>query len=179
MGWGDPAVAAAVDGFDEDRIVGGISQGIAEALDGAADGEIEIDIDIIGPERLTEFLAGDDFVGTAEQKLQGSEGQVLDSDLDTVLAQFIGAKVGFEHTEQDNRRRAIQRVNWHRNGVVWGESASLPSKPILAEAKFLVRPGVRELWTDSFFQTTTPRNLLHTRDLAGHILCTNGSRREH
>jgi hypothetical protein len=48
----DPAVAAAFNGLNEDWVVGGIAQRIAQALDGSADAAVEIYKDVARPKCL-------------------------------------------------------------------------------------------------------------------------------
>jgi len=105
MDGADPAVAAALDGLDEDGVVGGISEGVAQAHDGAADALLKIHKDVRGPEGLPEFFAGDHDSGTRQQKRERTEGQVLETDLDAIPAEFAGAEIGFENTEANRSRR--------------------------------------------------------------------------
>src|SRR5690348_2151626 len=57
----NPPVAAAFDGLNEDRVVGGIAQGIAQAHDGAADALLKIHKDVGRPKCPTKFFASDYF----------------------------------------------------------------------------------------------------------------------
>jgi hypothetical protein len=107
----DPPIAAAPNGLNENWVVGGIAQRVAQALDGAADGAIKIHKYIARPKCLAEFFVGDDFVGVAEQKSQHTEGQILKMDLDPVPAEFASTQVGFEHTEPDYGRRRLCRAH--------------------------------------------------------------------
>ena len=120
----DPAVAVAFDGLNEDRVVGGIAQGVAQALDGAADAAVEIHKDVARPKGLAKLFAGDDFVGTAQQNCQGAKRQVLDPDLDAAPAQFAGTQVGLEHTKANKYRRRLCRA--HRTTLLRGRMLSLP-----------------------------------------------------
>jgi hypothetical protein len=72
-----PAIALALDGFDKDWIVRGVSQGVAQAHDGAADALLKIHKDVRGPESLAELLARDDLSGPGQHERQGTEWQVL------------------------------------------------------------------------------------------------------
>ncbi len=73
-GWGrevsrsNPAVAPTVYGFDEDRVIGGITQRIPEAVDGAADAVVEVYENALRPEVLAELVAAQDFVGTVKEE---------------------------------------------------------------------------------------------------------------
>jgi hypothetical protein len=70
----NPAVTAAIDGLNEDRIVSRISQGVSKAFDRAANSEIKINEHVAGPQSLTKLFARDDFVWTAQQELQCAKG---------------------------------------------------------------------------------------------------------
>jgi hypothetical protein len=49
----DPAIAAASDGFNEDGVLCRIAERIAQTIDGADDAAIEIDVDAVRPQDLT------------------------------------------------------------------------------------------------------------------------------
>jgi hypothetical protein len=70
----NPAVTTAVNGLNEDGIVGRISEGVSQALDRTTDSEIKIDEHVAGPQSLTKLFACDDFVRTTQQKLQRAKG---------------------------------------------------------------------------------------------------------
>jgi hypothetical protein len=108
MDGADPTVASALYGFDEYGVVGGIPEGVAQAHDSAADALLKIHKDVRGPEGLPEFFAGDHDSGTRQQKRERTEGQVLETDLDAIPAEFTGVEISFEHTEANrNWRRLI------------------------------------------------------------------------
>src|SRR5450755_667964 len=58
MNGGEPAITPALDRRDEDGVIGGVSESVAQAVNGAAETVIEIDEDAFGPESLAEFVAG-------------------------------------------------------------------------------------------------------------------------
>jgi hypothetical protein len=64
---------------------------------------LKIHKDVGGPKCLTKLVARDHTPGTRQQKLEGSEGQVLEADADAVPSQFARAEVGFEHTKANQR----------------------------------------------------------------------------
>ncbi len=198
MRWSNPAVAAAVDSLHKDRILGGISERVAQALNRAADSEIEIDEHVAGPQSLPKFLARDDLVRTAQQKLQGAKGQVLDPDLDSVSAQLIRAQVGLEHPEQYNRiGRAMQRFGRHRTESpparpkVYHRNHGRRNKLLLASPAFQAcltphSPGNNFAYctankplsaSHTLHQRITPGTLtaLH---VSGHIRCRVSSRED-
>src|ERR1700733_11122599 len=107
----DPAIAAALDGLDEDGILGGVAEGVAQLHEGTADALLEIYEDVGGPEGLTKFLARDYFSGAAQQESQRPKWQILKADADTVALEFAGAEVGLEHTKANERRRRLCRTH--------------------------------------------------------------------
>ena len=114
MDGSDPAVAAALDGLNKDGIVGRVSQGVAQAHDGAADPLLKIHENVGGPECLAKLLARDHFPGTGQQQRQRPKGQILKTDPDAVPPEFARAEVGFEHTEANASRRRL--CGAHKNG---------------------------------------------------------------
>ena len=72
--WSDPPVPAALDGFYKDRILRGVAQRIAQSFDGAADGTVKIDKNILRPKRLPEFFARHHFIRPAEQDSERAKG---------------------------------------------------------------------------------------------------------
>jgi hypothetical protein len=113
----DPTVAAPLYGLDEDGIVGGISEGVAQAHDGAADALLKIDEDVGGPKGLTELLAGDHHPGTCQQEREHTERKILETNLDPVPAEFTGAQISFEYTEANRSRRRLIRTPKNRIGT--------------------------------------------------------------
>ncbi len=99
----DPAVPATLNCLDKDWIVGGISQCVAQTHDCAADSLLEIHKDIRRPERLAQLLTCNDLPGTCQQDRQHAERQILQTDLDSVPAEFAGHEISLEHTEPNRR----------------------------------------------------------------------------
>src|ERR1700689_2364698 len=93
VGGGDPPVASALYSFDKDRIVGGIPQRVAQAVDRTADPVVEVDEHPLRPKRETELLAAEHLVGAAQQKLQGAKREVLNLDLGSAFSEFARAHV--------------------------------------------------------------------------------------
>jgi hypothetical protein len=62
---------------------------------------VKVDEHVLGPKHLPELIPGDDLLRTVEQAFQGAEGQVLDLDPNSVLAEFSRVHVGFEDPEAD------------------------------------------------------------------------------
>jgi hypothetical protein len=113
-----PAIASALNSFDKDWIVGGVSQGVAQAHDGAADALLKIHKDVRGPESLAELLARDDLSRPGQQERQGTEWQVLKTELDAIASELAGGQIGFENTEAN--RSCRYRTGTHKR-VVAGE----------------------------------------------------------
>ena len=99
MNFRDEAVAAAGQGFDVAGAGGGISEGLADLVDGGVEAMVEVDEGVGGPEFLLQFFAGDDFSGALEQQGEHLEGLTLQAKLDSALAQFACAEVEFEDSE--------------------------------------------------------------------------------
>jgi hypothetical protein len=118
----DPAVAPALDRLNEDWVVGGVAKGVAQTLDGAADGPVEIDVDVGRPKCLAKFLVSHDRMGTAQQQRQHAEREILEANLDAIASEFASAEVGFENTKADNCRRRL--CGAHK------KSDALPGEPL-------------------------------------------------
>src|SRR5262245_40662904 len=92
----DKAIAAARDGFDEDRIVGGVAQHLAQASDGGVQSVIKVAVVIPGPERVTQLVAGDQIAGRLKQNSEHLKGLSGEPDFSTFLSQLLGVEVQFE-----------------------------------------------------------------------------------
>ncbi len=77
---GNEAIASPRDSFDEDGMVGVISQRIAEFLQRAVQAEIEIDESVSRPEPLLQFLTRNHFAGMFQQGLKYLKGLLLELD---------------------------------------------------------------------------------------------------
>ena len=95
----DEAVAAAGQGFDVAGSGGGVSEGLADFVDGGVEAVVEVDEGVGGPELLLQLFAGDDFSGALEQQGEDLERLALQAELDSALAQFACAEVEFEDSE--------------------------------------------------------------------------------
>jgi hypothetical protein len=99
---GDPAIAAALNRLDKDGVVGGIAKCVAEAVDRAADAVIEIHEHAFRPECLAKLIPAEHLLRPAEQESQSPERQILNLDLDAVLAEFSRVHIGLEHAEAND-----------------------------------------------------------------------------
>lgn len=82
----DPAITAASDSFNEDRILRGITQRIAQTINGTDDSTIKIHIHALRPERLPNVFPAKNFVRATDQQLQSLEGQLLNLDFNPTFA---------------------------------------------------------------------------------------------
>jgi hypothetical protein len=99
--FGEEAIAAAWDGFDEARAVGGIAEGIADLVDGFVEAVVEVDIGVGGPETFLQIFAGDDLAGMVEEHREDADGLFLEADAKAVFAELAGAKIEFENSEAE------------------------------------------------------------------------------
>src|ERR1700678_4627737 len=90
---GSNSGSRAFNGFYKDRILRGVAQRIAQSLDGAADGTVKIDKNILRPKRLPEFFARHNFIPPAEQDSERAKGQARNLYPDSFLPQCLQAPV--------------------------------------------------------------------------------------
>jgi len=69
------------------RILGGVVQNLADAVDGAVQVVVEVD-EGVGPEALLEFFASDDLAGALQQNGEYLEGLTGELEFDAIFAQF-------------------------------------------------------------------------------------------
>jgi hypothetical protein len=96
------AITTAREGFNKTGVFGGITEGIAQALDGGVQAMIEIYKRVGGPKPAAQFLPRNDFTGTLEEHGQNPERLLLKPDFDAIAAKLTGAKVGFKGSEADD-----------------------------------------------------------------------------
>ena len=61
------SITTPSDSFDESRIIGGVTQGIAQAANGGVEAVVKIDEGVGRPEAVPQFFPGDDFAGFFEK----------------------------------------------------------------------------------------------------------------
>ena len=98
---GDEAVSAAGKGFDVAWARGGVSEGLADFVDGGVEAVVEIDESVGGPEFLLELFARDDFASAFEKQGENLERLALQAELDAAFAQFAGAEIEFEDSKAE------------------------------------------------------------------------------
>jgi len=96
----DEPVSATRQRFHESRILGGVSEGVAELVDGCIEAFIEVH-HRVGPDRPAQFLPGYDFAVPFQEQREHPKWLLLQSDLRPVLAELAGAQIDFERPEPD------------------------------------------------------------------------------
>jgi len=77
--FGQEAVAAAGDGFDEAWVVSRVAESLANLVDGFIEAVIEVDERIGGPEAPLQFLPGDDLAAVLEEHGENLKGLLLEA----------------------------------------------------------------------------------------------------
>jgi hypothetical protein len=103
-------VSAASECFNEAGIFGGITEGVAQALDGGVQAVVEIHEGVGRPEPAPQLFPGKNFTGTLEEHGQDLERLLLESHLSAVPPEFTGAEIHFEGTKADD---AVFPLVWH------------------------------------------------------------------
>ena len=97
-------IASASQGFNESRIISGVAEGLADFVDGRAEGVLKIDGRVFAPHTELEFFAGNDLTGVLKQDRKNLEGLALNLDSLTSLPQLSGLQISLKETEKDPRR---------------------------------------------------------------------------
>ena len=84
----DEAIALLRDGFDVERLVGRITQGLAELHDRSIQTVVEIDEGVGRPEMLAQLLARDHLPGVLQQQEQNARRLFAQLDDRAIAAQF-------------------------------------------------------------------------------------------
>jgi hypothetical protein len=108
---GQKTVAAASESLNKAGIFSGITDGVAQTLDGGVQAVVEIHKCINRPEPAAQFFPGNDFPGMLEEHGQDLERLLLESHLDAVPAELTGTEIHFEDAEADD---AVSPVLWHQ-----------------------------------------------------------------
>ncbi len=90
---GEEAVAAAGEGLDEAGVGCGVSEGLADAVDGGVETVLVVDEGSVGPEGAADFLAGEEVAGPVEEQEQDLEGLSVELDADSLAAELAGDAV--------------------------------------------------------------------------------------
>ena len=100
---GDEAVAALGEGFDVAGVVGGVSEGFADFINGGAERVVEVDDGVAAPEAELEVVAGDDLAGALEERGEDFEGLALQLNPKTSLPEFSAIEVHLKESEGEFR----------------------------------------------------------------------------
>jgi len=101
--WGNKTIASASQGFNKARIISGVAEGLADFVDGSAEGVLKIDGRVFAPYPKLEFFAGDDLTGVLKQDRKNLEGLALNLNSLTSLPQLSGLQISLKETEKDPR----------------------------------------------------------------------------
>jgi len=85
--------------FDIDGVVGRVSQGFAQLVDGLVQALLIIHERAVGPKTPLEVLAGNDLTGLFQQRLQDLEWLLLHFQTDAVFVELASLKVELEYAE--------------------------------------------------------------------------------
>jgi hypothetical protein len=87
------------------RVVGIISQRIAQPFDGGVKAVVEIDKGICWPESAAKLFSGNHLAGMLEKHAQDLERLLLKLELESILAQLACRNVYLEGSEPQNTRK--------------------------------------------------------------------------
>ncbi len=93
------AIATAGEGFNESGIGGGVSEGLADAIDGGVNAVLVVDEGTVRPELARDLVAGEQLSGPLEQHGEYLEGLGVELDANALLAQFARGRVCFKYTK--------------------------------------------------------------------------------
>ena len=122
----DEAVAAFRDGFDVNRRVGNVAQGVAEFHHGRVETVVEVNEGVGGPEDTAEVFAADELAGMLEEIDKHPERLLADANGNAVAPQLGIASVDFKDAETpdlcgillDCQRRSPQpRCPWAESSM--------------------------------------------------------------
>ncbi len=108
----DEAVAFAGEGLDEAGLVWGVTERLAEFVDGGVEALFEVDKSGAVPEVVLEFLAADDLTGAFKKEGQDLEWLALQADACAELTEIAGGGFEFERAEADFR--VLSRLRSHK-----------------------------------------------------------------
>lgn len=109
---GDESVAAAGEGLDKAGVVGGVSEGFSDFVDGSAKGVVEVDDGILAPYAGLKFFSCNDLSGAFDQCGEDLEGLPLELDPEACLPKFAALEIDFIKSEAKSgaRRRGLHFV---------------------------------------------------------------------
>jgi hypothetical protein len=83
------------------RVLGRVTEGLPQFLDGGIDGVVELHHRVVRPEFLADFFPRRHLAPTLHEHQQNLKGLLLQHDLAFPPAQFTGAKVEFKGSKAD------------------------------------------------------------------------------
>ena len=102
----DEAITTPGHSLNETRALGGITQCLADLVDGFVEPVIEIHERIRGPQSAPELLAGHQLAWSGQQHRKHLKWLLLQPDPRAALRQFAGPKIGLEDRETKTTRNA-------------------------------------------------------------------------
>ena len=93
------SVATPGQRFDVDGVVGRVSQGLAQLVDGLVQALLIIHERAVGPKAPLEVLAGNDLAGLFEQRRQDLDWLFLHFQTDAVFGELASLRVELEYAE--------------------------------------------------------------------------------
>jgi hypothetical protein len=103
----EQAITAAREGFDKAGVFGGITEGVAQALDGGVQAVVEVHKGVGRPKTAVQFLSRNDFTRTLQEHGQDLERLLLKPYFDAIAAKLSSTQVGFKGSKADEIRNRI------------------------------------------------------------------------
>src|SRR5208337_5555704 len=97
--WGDEAISAAGQGFDEARARCGVAQRIANFVYRGVEAVIEVDEGVGRPNLCAQLVPRHDLAGILQQGAEDLKRLFLKSDTGAVLAQFSGDQIDLKNAK--------------------------------------------------------------------------------
>ena len=107
---GEPAVAAAGEGFDKAGIAGLIAERVPEAVDGGVEAVLKVDEGAVRPQFAANLFSGEDLGGALKQHAEDLERLSVEFDAETCAPQLAAGRIELEDS------KAVEggwRDGWH------------------------------------------------------------------
>lgn len=109
--WCQESIAALRHCLNVERILGAVSERVANLLDREVHALIEVNEGIAGPQGRLDFLAGHQVAGSIREQTEQPKGLGLDPDRPTTLEQPFGLEIELKGTEASHAPRpSIHKV---------------------------------------------------------------------